>query len=61
LHESDCAYWQPSTPNAVIGPSTAFNGGAPSQDGFFVLTYSYNKRVELPGLSVQLAKGGKPT
>ena len=48
-------------PNAVIGPSTAFNGGAPSQDGLFVLTYSYTKRVELPGLSVQLAKGGKPT
>lgn len=43
-------------PNAVIGPRSAFIGGAPS-DGVIFLTYTYTKRVELPGLTVQLLDG----
>jgi hypothetical protein len=43
-------------PNAVIGPRSAFLGGAPS-DGVIFLTYTYTKRVELPGLTVQLLDG----
>lgn len=46
-------------PNAVIGPRSAFHGGMPS-DGVMVLTYSYTKRVELPGMTVQLVAGPGP-
>lgn len=47
-------------PNAVIGPSSAFHGGLPSNDGVMYLTYSYTKRIKLPGLTVQLISGHGP-
>lgn len=43
-------------PNAVIGPRSAFLGGAPIE-GVIYLTYTYAKRVTLPGLTVQLLDG----
>lgn len=46
-------------PKAVIGPRSAFHGGTPI-DGVMVLTYSYTKRVELPGMTVQLVAGHGP-
>lgn len=46
-------------PKAVIGPRSAFQGGGPV-DGVMYLTYSYTKRVELPGLIVQLLNGHGP-
>lgn len=46
-------------PKAVIGPRSAFHGGTPI-DGVMYLTYSYTKRVELPGLTVQLLAGHGP-
>jgi len=46
-------------PNAVIGPRSAFHGGVPC-DGVMYLTYSYTKRVELPGMTVQLLNGHGP-
>lgn len=46
-------------PQAVIGPRSAFHGGVPSE-GVMVLTYSYTKRVELPGMTVQLVAGPGP-
>lgn len=46
-------------PNAVIGPRSAFHGGTPS-DGVMYLTYSYTKKVELPGMTVQLLSGHGP-
>lgn len=46
-------------PRAVIGPRSAFRGGTPS-DGVIYLTYSYTKRVELPGVTVQLVAGHGP-
>lgn len=46
-------------PKAVIGPRSAFHGGTPS-DGVMYLTYSYTKRVELPGLTIQLVAGHGP-
>jgi hypothetical protein len=46
-------------PRAIIGPRSAFIGGAPS-DGVMYLTYTYTKRVELPGLTVQLLDGATP-
>jgi hypothetical protein len=44
---------------AVVGPRTAFVGGLPS-GGVFHLTYSYTKRVKLPGVVVQLSRGPGP-
>lgn len=46
-------------PKAVIGPRSAFHGGTPS-DGVMYLTYSYTKRIELPGVTVQLVAGHGP-
>lgn len=46
-------------PRAVIGPRSAFQGGTPC-DGVMYLTYTYTKRVELPGVSVQLVAGPGP-
>ena len=46
-------------PKAVMGPRSAFQGGTPS-DGVMYLTYSYTKRVELPGVTVQLVAGHGP-
>lgn len=46
-------------PKAVIGPRSAFYGGAPIEDVMY-LTYSYTKRVGLPGLTVQLLDGHGP-
>lgn len=46
-------------PKAVIGPRSAFHGGAPC-NGVMYLTYSYTKRVELPGMTIQLLKGHGP-
>jgi hypothetical protein len=47
-------------PKAVIGPRTAFAGGAPSDDGVIYLTYSSTRKVQLPGLTVQLLDGPAP-
>jgi Fic/DOC family len=47
-------------PGAVMGPRTAFLGGGPTEDGVIYLTYSYTKRVHLPGLAVQLIAGPGP-
>lgn len=46
-------------PRAVIGPRSAFYGGVP-KDGVMYLTYSYTKRFELPGMTVQLVAGHGP-
>lgn len=46
-------------PKAVMGPRSAFLGGVPS-DGVIYLTYRYTKRVELPGVTVQLVTGHGP-
>lgn len=43
-------------PGAVVGPKSAFYGGVP-HDGVMYLNYTYNKRIELPGMLVQLVKG----
>lgn len=42
-------------PGAVIAYRSAFKGGVPV-DGVMHLAYSYNRRVELPGLNVVLVK-----
>lgn len=46
-------------PRAVVGPRSAFHGGGPV-DGVMYLTYLYPKRVELPGLTIQLLGGHGP-
>ncbi|MBE0550024.1 MAG: Fic family protein [Rubrivivax sp.] len=46
-------------PKAVMGPRSAFMGGVPSE-GVMYLTYTYTKRVQLPGLTVQLLRGPGP-
>lgn len=46
-------------PKAVVGYRSAFLGGTPS-DGTMFLSYSYPRKVELPGLTVQLIKGAGP-
>lgn len=43
-------------PNAVIGFRSAFDGGQPAHGTFF-LTYSYDRKVQLPGMEVVLVKG----
>lgn len=43
-------------PGAVVGPKSAFYGGVP-HDGVMYLTYTYTKRVALPGMTVQLIQG----
>jgi hypothetical protein len=47
-------------PQAVIGPRTAFAGGAPTPEGVIHLTSIYTRRVRLPGLTVQLVAGAGP-
>jgi len=47
-------------PQAVIGPRTALSGGGPTPEGVIHLTYTYTRRVSLPGLTVQLVSGPKP-
>lgn len=47
-------------PKAVIGPRTAFAGGAPTPEGVVHLTSTYARRVPLPGLTVQLVAGPGP-
>lgn len=47
-------------PDAVIGPATAFRGGMPDEQGLMILSYTYAKRVNLPGLAVKLVKGSGP-
>lgn len=46
-------------PRAIIGPRSAFTGGGPSE-GVMHLTYTYTKRADLPGMTVQLLKGPAP-
>lgn len=43
-------------PGAVIGPRSAFAGGGPDA-GIMYFTYKYTKRLDLPGLTVQLVDG----
>jgi hypothetical protein len=47
-------------PKAVIGPRSAFTGGGPTPDGVMYLTYTYTRRLQLPGLTVQLVDGPGP-
>lgn len=47
-------------PKAVIGPRSAFIGGGPTPDGVMYLTYTYTRRVQLPGMVVQLVDGPGP-
>jgi hypothetical protein len=47
-------------PQAVIGPRSAFIGGGPTPEGTVYLTYTYTRRVQLPGLTVQLVDGPWP-
>lgn len=47
-------------PQAVIGPRSAFIGGGPTPEGVIYLTYTYTRRVQLPGLTVQLVDGPGP-
>jgi Fic/DOC family len=47
-------------PHAVIGPRSAFIGGGPTPQGTIYLTYTYTRRVKLPGLTVQLVAGPGP-
>lgn len=47
-------------PKAVVGPRSAFIGGGPTPDGIMYLTYTYTRRVQLPGLAVQLVDGPGP-
>jgi hypothetical protein len=47
-------------PQAVIGPRSAFIGGGPTPEGTVYLTYTYTRRVQLPGLTVQLVDGPGP-
>ncbi|MEN9543281.1 MAG: hypothetical protein RLZZ598_114, partial [Pseudomonadota bacterium] len=46
-------------PKAVVGPRSAFYGGVPSE-GVMYLTYTYTRKVELPGMTVQLLEGHSP-
>lgn len=47
-------------PGAVMGYRTAFDGGTPSDEGTVYLSYRYDKKVQLPGLLVQLLRGAGP-
>jgi hypothetical protein len=47
-------------PQAVVGPRSAFIGGGPTPEGVVYLTYTYTRRVALPGLTVQLVRGQGP-
>ncbi len=47
-------------PRGVVGPRTAFMGGAPTADGVFFLTYTHTRKVQLPGLTVRLVTGPGP-
>lgn len=44
-------------PGAVMGYRSAFDGGQPSSEGVIYLTYSYPRKVSLPGLDVHLLRG----
>lgn len=46
-------------PNAVYAYRTAFNGGLP-EHGLLHITYSYGRKVTLPGLTVVASKGSPP-
>ena len=45
-------------PEAIISHRSALEGGV-SVDGNLYLTYSYNRKVELPGITIHLLKGAK--
>ncbi|MGE0329388.1 MAG: Fic family protein [Ramlibacter sp.] len=47
-------------PGAVMGYRTAFDGGMPSAESIVYLNYSYDRKVQLPGLQVQLLRGAGP-
>ena len=47
-------------PGSVLGPRTAFAGGAPTPQGVIHLTSTYTRRFHLPGLTVQLVAGHGP-
>lgn len=44
-------------PGAVLGYRSAFDGGRPALGGTLYLTYTYARKLALPGLNVQLVKG----
>jgi Fic/DOC family len=44
-------------PGAVIGYQSAFDGGQPSPEGVIYLSYSYPRKVSLPGLEINLLLG----
>lgn len=47
-------------PKTVIGPRTAFAGGGPTMEGLIFLTGTYTRRVQLPGLTIQVIAGSGP-
>jgi hypothetical protein len=44
-------------PGAVLGYRSAFEGGRPSAEGVVYLSYTYLRKVQLPGLEVRLVPG----
>ena len=46
-----------SFPEAVISHRSALEGGAPTADGYLVLTYKYTKTFTLPGYVIKLIAG----
>ena len=47
-------------PGALLSHRSALEGG-PTEDGNIFLTYSYSRKIDLPGICVHLLKGPKPT
>lgn len=43
-------------PGAVLSHRTAFEGGL-SKDDMIILTYTYTKKISLPGITIRLVKG----
>jgi hypothetical protein len=46
-------------PNSILAFRTAFNGGLPEQE-FFYITHTSSRKVQLPGLQIVAVKGAPP-
>lgn len=46
-------------PNSILAFRTAFNGGLPELEQFYI-TYTYTRKVQLPGLQIVAVKGAPP-
>jgi hypothetical protein len=47
-------------PGAIVSHRSALQGG-PNAEGELFLTYSYTRKIKLPGLTIRLLEGPKPT